>query len=179
MAAFESPIKTTEAHFGNIKGTAKWAHVLSPNQFGTYSIDIYPDQDTMETHVALFEQMRDSAKEEVVAAGKKIRSLADVFKTDDEGKTYLQFKLPTEDKDGKAQVVPVHDVTGKKVPDWDQLIGNGSVVKVKYMAKPYYMNSTKAVGVSYKFFAVQVINLVEYTGGAGGGFDDESGNSEF
>ena len=68
----------------------------------------------------------------------------------------------------------MYDAGGNKVVDWDKLVGNGSVVKVKYRVAPYYMSSTKMVGISYSFYAVQVINLVEFSQGDSG-FGGESG----
>ena len=66
------------------------------------------------------------------------------------------------------------DAGGNSMPDWDSLVGNGSLVKVKYRIAPYYMGSTKMVGISYKFYAVQVITLEEYSGGGESGFGDET-----
>ena len=125
------------------------------------------------------EALRDQGAAEVEAAGKKY-ALADVIKEDEEtGKKYIQFKLPPENFKGEAQAPKVFDKHGNEDTDWDKLIGNGSTVKVKYMAKPYYMNSTKMVGVSYKFYAVQIINLEEYSGGGESGFGDETGDAPF
>jgi hypothetical protein len=68
----------------------------------------------------------------------------------------------------------MYDAGGNKVEEWDKLVGNGSLVKVKFQARPYYMNSTKMVGTSLKFYAMQVINLVQYSAGGDSGFGDET-----
>lgn len=173
MAKVKSVIEKTEPKFGFVKGTSKWAKVLEPGQFGSYTIDVYGED--IEALVADMEALRDAAAEEVEAAGKKF-ALADVFKEDEEGNKFIQFKLSPENYKGEAQAPKIFDKHGNEDSEWDKLIGNGSVVKVKYMAKPYYMNSTKMVGVSYKFYAVQVIKLEEYSGGGESGFGDETGD---
>ena len=62
----QGPIQETEAHFGYLKGTCKWAKILEPNQFGSYSIDIYPEADAMETHIEMFEELRGKARIEIM-----------------------------------------------------------------------------------------------------------------
>ena len=156
--------------FGYVKGTAKWAHVLKPNEFGNFGIDLYGEG--IEALIPELEEMRDTAYDLVVAEGKKATK-ADVYKQDEDGNKYIQFKLSELDFEGKPNKIKVYDIHGKLVEDWDKLIGNGSTVKIKYRAKPYYMSSSKMVGISYRFYAVQVIDLVEYQGGDAG-FGDES-----
>ncbi len=130
--------------WGYVKGVAKWAKVLEPGQFGHFSIDLYGDN--IEDLVTELEALRDEAYDAVVEGGKKAIK-ADVYKEDDEGKKFIQFKLPETDYEGAPNKVAIYDVSGKKVDDWDSLIGNGSEVKVKFLAKPYYMGSTKMVGI--------------------------------
>jgi hypothetical protein len=155
-----------------IKGTTKWGHILEPNQFDAFSIDLYGED--VEALAEELENLTDEAYQAVEEVGKKIAGKADIFKVDEEtGKKYLQFKLNAE-YDGKPNKIDIYDVTGKKVTDeWDKLIGNGSTVKVKVQFKPYYMSSSKMVGLSKKFYALQVLDLVEY-GGADSGFGDET-----
>lgn len=179
MAKQKSIIEQTKAHFGYIKGEAKWAKVLQPGDYGNFEINIYPDEDTINEHIKLFETIRTDAKKEVEELGKKVAGEADVFKEDAEGKRFFQFKLPATDFEGKDNKIDIYDVSGAKVTDtWDSLIGNGSIVKVRYMAKPYYMASTKMVGISSRFYALQVIKLSEYTGGQDTGFGDETSDND-
>jgi len=161
----------SEAKFGYIKGEAKWAELLAPGLYGTYGIKLYGDE-VVEMKEEL-EAMRDSANDEVIELGKKANK-ADVLKQDDDGNYFLGFKLKETKFDGTPNKVTMYDAGGNKVDDWDKLVGNGSVVKVKYRVAPYYMSSTKMVGISYSFYAVQVINLVEFSQGDSG-FGDESG----
>lgn len=161
----------TENVFGYVKGEAKWAQILELDMYGNYSVNLYGD-----AVVELKEEMealRDEAAKEVEELGKKYE-LADVLKTDDEGKEFLKCKLPPENYEGKEQKVTMYNDNGNKVDDWDKLVGNGSTVKIKYMLSPYYMASSKMVGLSVKFYAMQVINLVEYSGGSDNGFGDET-----
>jgi hypothetical protein len=164
--------EASEATFGYVKGTCKWAKVLDVDDYGNYSISMYGD-DILDMKEEL-EAMQKSAAKELDELGKKY-VLADLFKEDSDGNTFLGFKLPEEKFDKTPNKITIFDAGGNRVDDWDKLIGNGSLVKVKYRIAPYYMSSTKMVGISYKFYAIQVINLVEYTEGDSG-FGDETGN---
>ena len=92
---------------------------------------------------------------------------------DEEGVKHLAFKLPENDFEGNPNKITMYNVSGKKVDDWDKLVGNGSTVKIKYRIAPYYMASTKMVGISFKFYACQVITLVEFKK-QDSGFGDET-----
>jgi len=166
----------SEAKFGYIKGEAKWAELLAPGLYGTYGIKLYGDE-VVEMKEEL-EAMSDSAYDEVIELGKKANK-ADVLKQDDDGNYFLGFKLKETKFDGTPNKVTMYDAGGNKVDDWDKLVGNGSVVKVKYRIAPYYMSSTKMVGISYSFYAVQVINLVEFSQGDSGFGDETDGAAPF
>ena len=173
MAKVKQVIQETEAVFGYVKGTVKWAKVLEVGQFGKYTVDVYGE--AVEALVEQMEELRGEAAKEVDVAGKPY-DVADVIKTDDEGKKFIQFGMKPENYKGDIQSPTIYDKHGNEDAEWDKLVGNGSTIKVRYMAKPYYMNSTKMVGISYSFFAVQVIDLVEYSGGGESGFGDETGD---
>jgi len=164
--------EASDAQFGYLKGTAKWAEVLTVGLYGTFGIKMYGDE-AVEMEEEL-QAMQDSAYDEVIALGKKADK-ADLYKVDENGGKFLQFKLPENDFEDKPNKIKMFDAGGNLVEDWDKLVGNGSLVKIKYRIAPYYMSSTKMVGISYKFYACQVINLVEYSGGSGeSGFGDET-----
>lgn len=167
-------ITETESQYGYLKGTAKWAKVLEPDDYGKFSVNVYPDQDDLAKYTEMFESIAESAKEEVEGKEKKVSGIADVIKEDDEGNQFFSFKLPAEGYNGTANKIDMYDAGGTKVEDWDKLVGNGSLVKIKFQARPYYMNSTKMVGTSLKFYAMQVINLVQYSAGGDSGFGDET-----
>ena len=164
--------EASDAAFGYLKGTTKWAELLSVGLYGTYGVKLYGDA-VLEMETEL-QAMLDSAYDEVIELGKKATK-AEVFKEDEEGVKHLAFKLPEKDFEGKPNKITMYDVGGSKVDDWDKLVGNGSTVKIKYRVAPYYMSSTKVVGLSYKFYAVQVIDLKEFSK-SDSGFGDETGD---
>lgn len=86
------------------------------------------------------------------------------------GETYTRRPLVV---DAKGNPIVKLDSHGD-VLNSDFKIGNGSVVRVHYSPVPYYMASTRTVGVSLQLKAVQVISLVEY-GNSGYDFDEEDG----
>jgi hypothetical protein len=170
-------IEDTEAVFGYLKGKCEWAKVLEVDDYGNYSVDIYPAEEDMEAFKAHVEPVLAEAEAEVEGKAKAINEVVPVVKTK-EGKEYIQFKLPELNWKDEPNHLEFYDLYGKKVENWDKLIGNGSILKIKYRAAPYYMNSTKNVGLSYRFYAVQVIDLVEYSGKGQSGFGDETGGGD-
>lgn len=167
----------SEAAFGYVKGEAKWAKVLEVDDYGNYSISMYGDN-VVEMQEEL-EAMRDSALGEIQELGKEANPV-DVLKTDNDGKKFIGFKLPENNFDGEPNKIKIFDASGTEVTDtWDKLIGNGSIVKIKYRIAPYYMSSTKNVGISFKFYALQVINHVPYTQGDSGFGDETNSDAPF
>ena len=168
----------SEPIYGYVKGTCKWAKILEPDDYKKFSINLYGED--VENMEEMLTELRDSGAEEIEALGKKF-NLMDVIKVDDDGKKFLSFKLPSKNFEGEDNSIKIYDASGKLVEGWDKLIGNGSVVKVKYRAAPYFMAGTKltnnvgVVGVSLKFYALQVIKLVEYDSDSGFGDETDSG----
>jgi hypothetical protein len=163
------------SHFGKVKGTAKWCKILEPDQYDNYAVDVYGDFGHV---VEEAQAIAEKAKELVEAAGKKVNGVADVTKESKEGEEYVQFKRKGSKADGTPNTPPkIYNAAGSHVEGWNKLVGNGSTVGVAYILTPYYMASTKMVGVSLQFYALQVIDLVEYSGGGGNSspFDNESG----
>ena len=164
----------SEAVFGYVKGTCKWAELLTVGQFGTYGIKMYGE--AIEDMKVELDAMQSSAYDEVIELGKKAEK-ADLYKYEDDNTAYLGFKLKEEKFDGTPNKITFYNVSGDKVPDWDKLVGNGSTVRIKYRIAPYYMASTKKVGISYTFYAVQVLDLKEFSSGDSG-FVDETSDSD-
>lgn len=162
------------SHFGRITGKAKWCKVLEPDQYDNYAVDIFTDLTHIKEEI---ETIAQKTKELTEAAGKKVNGIQDYIKETNDGEEYVQFKRKGTKGDGTANTPPkIYDVQGRQVEGWDKLIGNGSQLGVAYMLSPYYMASTKMVGVSIKFYAVQVIKLEEYTGSTNNSpFANESG----
>lgn len=172
--AFNSPIKETKAEVIFVRGTTKWASIIEPNQFGNFSVQLTPNKEDLEKYINTLEAMRDSAAKEVEEAGKKIAGLADVVKEDDEGSIYIHAQLKQEGFEGKENSIQIFDVQGREIENFDKLIGNGSEVVAKIYVKPYYMNNNKMVGISTKFYALQLVNLIEF--GKSTGFGNLSDN---
>lgn len=173
MAKFKPVIENTKGIWGKTpKGEAKWCKVLEPDMYGNYATDIYLSDEDTNKFIKELEALRAEAKKEVEDKGKVVNMEADVFKVDQEGKKYFQFKAKSE----YTERIPIYNIKGVEVEDWDKLIGNGSIIKVSYLVSPYYMASTKTVGISFKLRAIQVIKLVEYGGSE---FSDESEDAPF
>jgi len=168
--------EASQAGFGYLKGECKWAELLTPGQFGTFGVKLYGDE-VAEMKEEL-EALQASAAKEIDELGKKY-TLADIYKQDEEGKQFLAFKLPEKDYEGNENKITFYDVVGKKQPDFDSLVGNGSTIKIKYRIAPYFMASTKMIGISFKFYAVQILDLKEYSGGDSGFTDESSGEAPF
>ena len=54
-------------------------------------------------------------------------------------------------------------------------IGNGSIIKCKVYANPYYMPTTNTIGVSFIWVAIKIIELKEYHSEDGEDFDADEG----
>ena len=166
-----------EVKFGvTPRGKAKWCKRDTPDDYGKFSVNLYLSDEDTEAFKTMLEDMRKAGADLVDDNGKKISGLADVYKEDADGNVFFTFKVDASKVEtGKITIV---DKFGKGDNDFNKKIGNDSVIKVKYMAKPYYMASTKQVGVSLRLMAIQVIELKEYSGG-GSDFSDESTSDEF
>ncbi|MBD3841945.1 MAG: hypothetical protein IE909_08680 [Campylobacterales bacterium] len=165
----------TEPKFGYVKGYTKWAKILAPDDYDKYSVNLYGEEiEGMETEL---KELLDTAGKELEALDKQF-TVADIFRVDDSGKKFLNFKLNATDFEGKPQNIKIYDVTGKEVTKtWNALIGNGSLVKIKYRVAPYYMAASRVLGLTFRFYAVQIINLQEYK--ATSGFGDETASAAF
>ncbi len=104
------------------------------------------------------------------AAGLNVKT-----KDDEDGLFWAcTVKKPTHTKDGRPQVAP--PVVGKdKMPFADpDSIGNGTVANIKIHTFDYNYNGREGVG--FRLDAIQIIDLVEFSGGkpAVDYFDDVS-----
>lgn len=154
------------------KGTAQWCQVLEVDQYGNFGTDLYLNDEDTESLIETLEELRDTAQVALQEAGHEIKNIADVYKIKD-GKKCFSFKSKPDQlikQDGKVTIINVY---GEEDKDWKQLVGNGSLVKVGFMARPYLMASTKSLGVALRFTALQVIKLQSFSR-ASSGFGDES-----
>ena len=132
-----------------ISGTAYWAAVVSPNT--TF------DPHCWEINVC---NLSDETRATVEEDGLVIKN-----KGDERG-DFVTIKRKLLRKDGGTNDAP-KVVDADNSPMHNTLIGNGSLVNVKY--RPYSWSYGNRNGVSADLIAVQVIDLVEYM--ADGDFD--------
>jgi|TARA_R110001599_G_scaffold236788_1_gene436128 hypothetical protein len=126
-----------------ISGKAYWASVIAPNT--TY-------EPCWQVNVCLDEDGKNLAE-----------SLGlDVKNKGDEKGDFIKVKRKVDKRDGTKQTAPI--VKDSNNNDWDdRLIGNGSLVNVKFSTFDYNYNNKK--GVAAFLLAVQVVDLVPYGGG--------------
>lgn len=172
------------------KGETLWCKVTEPdrafNAKGIYSVDLVcdPNDATVQAFIARLEDLRDTAYNETAetlgAAKAKQITKAPVFKDhydadgEETGKIVFKFKMSNvDDRDPGSNKIIVVDASKKVIQDVP-LVGNGSIVRCAAFANPYYIASTKAVGISLLWTKMQIIDLNEYSGG-GDDFDDEEG----
>ncbi len=152
-----------------VKGPCKWVSIVAPDDYGNWSLNMYGDEieDIKEEIQGYLDEAVRFAKEK----GKDVQTINPILKVDNEGKSFMKIKKPQYDEDTPQP--KIYNITGDEVTDtFKTPIGGGSMLRVKMLVKPYYMGTTKSVGVSMKLLAVQVIKNVEFAGGSG--FNDES-----
>lgn len=192
--------KKTRKSISTPTGEMKYGHIAKPNtKFnadGEYSVDLIlvPGQPGVDEFVERLSKMAEECKAEILADPQNASKKGAISKYN------LHSPLSKElDKDGnetgnwllkvkqKARVkkkdgtfieksINVFDAKLKKLTN--PKIGRGSTLKVSFTPVPFVMHATKNVGMTTWFEAVQVINLVEWTGGgdaASYGFGEEEG----
>ena len=171
------------------KGYAQYPYLLEPdtkfNPEGDFKVNLaMDDNEATNNLITKLEQILDDFYEEnedVAKAQSKGRKVlkADLYEKDEEGRIVLKFKQKAviTKKDGsKFEVkIPQFDSKGKPMK---ANIGRDSVIKINFSIKPYYMPTTKTVGLSLRPVAVQVIDLKEFANGGSAeayGFVEEAG----
>lgn len=106
---------------------------------------------------------------------------ADIFEEDDDGSKILKFKQKAVIKSVKGTFnakIALFDSKGKPSKD---TIGGGSQIKVCFSAIPYFVPSTKTVGLTLRPVAVQIISLESFNGTSAEsyGFKQEEGGYEY
>lgn len=181
MAKSKNPTITTP------RVELKWAHLHTPNtRFdpdGTYEVDMILDPSENDDHQTLIDKiegMVESLTSEMVENTKDARRKAKIKKyqtvspikeeLDEDGEETGRFVLKAKQKavlkrEGKKPMkFSVAVVDAKRNPLGEQ-IGNGSVGRVNMQIAPYAMDTSKTLGITLRLQAVQVIDLVEYSGG--------------
>jgi ssDNA-binding protein len=175
------------------KGVAVYPRVAGKpdtkfNDAGVWSIKLRlegKDADKLKKEIdagikASLEEARKKEKNPVKA--KKIKPADAPYQEDEDGSTLFNFKMTASGISKKTEKPwtrkpAVFDAKGKPLSE-DIRIGAGSVVKVSFEMSPFY-TALIGAGVSLRLEGVQVIELVEYTGGTATsyGFEEEEGFS--
>lgn len=171
------------------KGKALWCSIKEPNYTfnakGDYMTSLVcdPNDEAVKAFISKLEALRDTAYEETLETqgdkGKQ-NSKREVYNIDYDkdgnqtGNIIFKFKLSNiadrEPGQDKIAVVDAHKNQMLNIP----LVGNGSIIRCVAFANPYYMASTKEIGVSLMWKRMQILELVEFGGGSAD-FDDEDG----
>lgn len=180
--------KAKNTRYTTPAGIAQYPYLTKPdtkfNPDGEYKISVEIKDPNLSAPLVDFLDVQIAAnliKVKKETPGKKIKEgEAPYSVNEDTGAVTVKFKL-------KAKVSPkngapfeqrpaLFDAKGKPIGA-DAKIGGGSKVKVAYELVPYY-TAIAGAGVSLRLKAVQVIELVEFSGGAGAdafGFGEEDG----
>lgn len=182
------------------KGRLEWAKVVKPDtkfdEGGIYSVDLYlkAGEPDVQELCAKLDELVEEAKQDAIEENPKRKPLtAQPYEavTDDEGnetgEIKFKFKLKATGKTKAGEVYKQRPIVvdAKGVPilkfnsEGDVIndgfkVGNGSIGKIAFEPKKYFMASTKTAGVSLRLRGVQLIKLVEFSGG-GDLFEEEEG----
>lgn len=174
-------------------GSAMWCKVVEPdyryNPEGIYEVSLVLPKDKATAFANQLQSLCDTAvketkegKGDMKIAPNKIKTINtnEIYKDEydsegnETGNVVFKFSLKDVDKlpDGKNKIA-VFDAKGSPITNIP-LVGNGSTIRVRGFANPYYMASTNSVGVALKWEALQIIDLVAFSGGEG--FDAVEGS---
>lgn len=180
MTKLKNPRYTTPA------GIFQYPYLNKPdtkfNPDGEYKLKLEVPADQASDLVAFLDEQHEAAvaKAKKENAGKKIKEGNQPYEVnEDTGKVVVSFKL-------KAKVTPkngdpfeqrpaLFDAKGKPLSDVN--IGGGTKGKIAYEVVPYY-TAIAGAGISLRLKAAQVIDLKQFSGGAGAdafGFGEEDG----
>lgn len=149
-----------------IKGTAYWAHVVTPETYDGkeigYSIQVELDEERQKKLIKYLEQFWEENKPDGKMSPKVDPNLP--FIETDDGNIRFKAKTKHEYKaqDGTMQqrYIPIFQADGTPLPK-GTLIGNGSKVQVNVTPATYRV-SQSSFGVTLYLNAVLVEELVEY-----------------
>ena len=177
--------KTKNPRYVSPVGAAGYPYLLKPdtqfNPDGEYKVKLQiPAGEAANKLVSFLDEQFDLAVEKAKEQnqGKKIKAADAPYQVDDEtGNVSVNFKL-------KAKVTPkngdpfeqrpaVLDAKLKPIPNTTK-IGNGSKMKVSDEVVPFF-TSLIGAGITLRLKAVQVLELVEFSGGGDFGFEAEDG----
>ena len=170
------------------KGKAMWCKYAEPDRKfvpeGKLETQLVldPNDPATQAFIDRLEKLQETAFSETLetlgAKGKDVTKRP-LYTEDDNGNYVFKFALKNVDgrrAAGKQHEIQVVDANKQPVTT-KPLVGNGSTIRVASFVYPYYMAMNKQIGLSMMWSKMQIIDLVEYSAGAGGGsdFDEEDG----
>lgn len=177
--------KPKNERFTTPAGIAGYPYLTKPdtkfNPDGEYKVDLTLPSESANDIVTFLDERHQAAVEKAKKEnpGKKIKEGNLPYDTAETGDVKVKFKLKAKGKtkagEEFTQKPALFDAKGKPLSDVS--VGSGSKIKVAYECVPYY-TAIAGAGVTLRLKAVQVIDLKEYTGGAGAGaygFGEEEG----
>lgn len=196
MAKINKPFAVKGTNITSPKGKTLWCKFKEPdtkfNTKGEYSTELIcdPNNPAVQAYISKLEELRDIAYNETcetlgAAKAKAVRK-ADVYKEEvdqngnETGNVVFKYRLKDltdrADRGDSTEIIVVDAKKNKLSQKEAPFVGNGSEVRVVSYASPYYMASTKTIGVSHIWSKMQIIDLVEFSGGGDGDdFDEEDG----
>lgn len=172
-------------------GSAVYPHLVRPDtkfdSDGVFRVTLALDAGAAKPFIAQLEAARDRftatfAKDEPVKAKKA--SIADVYEDelDESGEETGRVLIKAKQKAKVTVGDKVYEKSVKLFDSQNQIITpdsmwSGTKLKLAGVLVPYYMASSKEIGVSLRLAAAQVIELVQGDGGSGEsfGFGSEDG----
>ncbi len=174
----------TQQRFTTPQGTAVWPHLNTPDRKfigegdpGVFKTDLRVPQEDCRELLEQMESVRDQWCEQEGYTNKAPLPWKDELGPDGAptGNVLIRFKQKESIRVG-SDIVPmrIRLVDAAKNPV-DATIGGGSTIRIAFNARGW--NATSGYGITLHPTAVQVINLVEASGGANdlGDFDVEEG----
>ena len=178
------PCTTKGIGFTTPKGKALWCGNIEPqrkfNEKGDLMTNLVldPNEPEVKEFIKTLEDLRDTAFEETtnnlgLVKGKQVKK-RDVAQPDidqngnETGMIVIKMKLKDVDEKkelGRQYQIDTFDAKKNKLENPPR-VGNGSTIRCAGYANPYYMASTKEVGISLIWQKLQIIELIEI-----GGFD--------
>ena len=179
-------------------GVALYPRLTRPDtkfkEEGEYKVDLLLPAKEAKPLMKQLEAMAEAAHKEAIESAKNPRAAAKIKKYqlqlpfeehinedgEETGEIKFRFKQKAEikGKDGVIKMRPmIFDAKLKPITE-DIGIGSGTKMRVSFEPSPYVVSGQECVGVTLRLKAVQIIELVEYTGGGSGesyGFEAEDG----
>lgn len=187
------PFTVKGVGFTTPKGKALWCKSVRPerkfNDKGDFMCSLVcdPEDEAVKEFIKTLEALRDQAftetKESLGAAKAKEVKARPVFTQDadrdgnETGNIIFKVKMSNVDDraaEGRQSALVVVDAKKNKIENPPE-VGNGSTIRCAGFANPYYMASTKEVGVSLMWAKMQIIDLVSAAGSDD--FGEEEGYS--